>query len=771
VILIEKGPAPESLQKANAVLTQANLKIHDEHGDSTRVKSAKASDKKFSAGTIYITAAYRADEVKASLVKSHSGKCAYCETRLLSVSHGDVEHFRPKSEYKDGIHKGLGYFWLAYDWSNLFLGCQICNETYKGTYFALMPAVEGLIAPSEHLEPGADVESGDEFSVLVDPGRENPRVYVEFDPVSAEMGAQNPSGNPVAASRTGKMILTLGLNRHDLVVARHRHIAFLKSLFLLASPFLAAKAEAMGHLVKVCELIGALKQTKDYGAALGHQAKLVDLCKSALSDSKAPNNSVEAFRWLCFSVMPVAEYSALAQDCLFAWMKQLHATKTEARSPTAPPDASGYTATAHVLDWPPIALTPVVAHWNALKNAIEKYVKDKTEQRNNMCEALRQIYYDDLNDLVRRYNTFQTDEFDAESAEDLYLEWYLDLTDINDNLELLGGNARAAERAELHKFLDVELTRLANARRFDVDRDFRALCEDVQKTWLPNVTPLANCWKAAVQIAQVSAKLAEMLQGALKAAAAADASGLQSQGGLTIDLLEWLASPHGDALLPLSKSFNQTVIGCRSVYKSWRTATFTLAQWEQATKFIQAVDEKHKLTQARKEIEPLLPVTAKLGEMKAALDKGLALRKRCDDLVRRYADAGLVSGNWRTNTLHSIRNLLIDVQEARKKNQAELPLDPSKLIPLKPTSSDPWLTTPGPTSKLTPQPVLAWGVTTARKRLADFQAARAKLKSPRKLTAKQQAQYDELVADAERIRVFAAKLDAEMAANFVGAPD
>ncbi len=67
------------------------------------------------------------------------GKCCFCESKIGHVSYGDVEHFRPKAGWVQGnepINKP-GYYWLAYDWDNLLLSCQICNQRHKKNLFPL----------------------------------------------------------------------------------------------------------------------------------------------------------------------------------------------------------------------------------------------------------------------------------------------------------------------------------------------------------------------------------------------------------------------------------------------------------------------------------------------------------------------------------------------------------------------------------------------------------------------------------------------------------
>jgi uncharacterized protein (TIGR02646 family) len=66
-------------------------------------------------------------EVKPRLLERFHGKCAFCESRIVDVSFGDIEHFRPKSLVsEDADHPG--YYWCAYDLSNLLPTCQLCNQ-------------------------------------------------------------------------------------------------------------------------------------------------------------------------------------------------------------------------------------------------------------------------------------------------------------------------------------------------------------------------------------------------------------------------------------------------------------------------------------------------------------------------------------------------------------------------------------------------------------------------------------------------------------------
>lgn len=76
--------------------------------------------------------------VKESLLRNQSHQCAYCEC-YLEGPFADVEHYRPQRTYRqspESPHKP-GYYWLAYDWSNLLVSCNTCNRILKNDLFPL----------------------------------------------------------------------------------------------------------------------------------------------------------------------------------------------------------------------------------------------------------------------------------------------------------------------------------------------------------------------------------------------------------------------------------------------------------------------------------------------------------------------------------------------------------------------------------------------------------------------------------------------------------
>lgn len=86
---------------------------------------------------------YRHPDIKTVLRLETAEKCAYCESKIVHVAFGDVEHILPKSRRPE----------LVVSWSNLTLVCSVCNSA-KGDYFEpthplLNPYNDD---PSEHLQ-------------------------------------------------------------------------------------------------------------------------------------------------------------------------------------------------------------------------------------------------------------------------------------------------------------------------------------------------------------------------------------------------------------------------------------------------------------------------------------------------------------------------------------------------------------------------------------------------------------------------------------------
>lgn len=154
---------------------------------------------------------YRHRDVKAVLVAETHGKCAYCESKLLHIHHGDVEHIVPKSLEPIRTH----------DWDNLTLACEICNQN------------------KSNRDPRAEN--------IIDPYAEDPSDHIVF------------SGPVVVALGTAKGVSTrsiLDLNRSALVEIRKEQLEKLcelyETIYRADIPLTVRKAIYENMLTKEC---------------------------------------------------------------------------------------------------------------------------------------------------------------------------------------------------------------------------------------------------------------------------------------------------------------------------------------------------------------------------------------------------------------------------------------------------------------------------------------------------------------------------------------
>lgn len=182
---------------------------------------------------------YGGKHVKEALKRIQHDKCCFCEAKLSHVSHGDVEHFRPKAGWIQADGDALsrpGYWWLAYDFSNLYLSCQLCNQSYKRNYFPLGRAGKRAKSPSDELTS--------ERALIIDPGRENPARHLIFHQEVAV---------PRDGSKKGaETIKRTGLNRPALVGERLSHLRIMQVLAMVAVGTTSHAADATATIREFC---------------------------------------------------------------------------------------------------------------------------------------------------------------------------------------------------------------------------------------------------------------------------------------------------------------------------------------------------------------------------------------------------------------------------------------------------------------------------------------------------------------------------------------
>jgi uncharacterized protein (TIGR02646 family) len=156
---------------------------------------------------------------KPTLSAWQHGKCAFCEARLTAHQHGDVEHFRPKAAVlgPTGELERPGYWWLAWEWTNLLFVCQICNQVHKKNRFPLADPAARARGPSDGLDR--------EAPLLLDPTNDEPADHLAFH---GEL--------VVPTTQRGRETHdVVGLSRPALEEDRRHHLAVLKALLELWS--------------------------------------------------------------------------------------------------------------------------------------------------------------------------------------------------------------------------------------------------------------------------------------------------------------------------------------------------------------------------------------------------------------------------------------------------------------------------------------------------------------------------------------------------------
>lgn len=188
---------------------------------------------------------YGSKSVKTALIKAQHGKCFLCESRITHISYGDVEHFRPKGGWcqtKEDKIKTPGYYWLAYNWANLFLSCQLCNQRFKKNLFPLENETDRAISH--------EIELRKENPLFVNPSTENPEDFISFRGITPYAIDENPKGEAT--------IENAGLKREEINENRLELYLPLKELYLIANgmpetPFKEQAQEVLQRRLQACQ--------------------------------------------------------------------------------------------------------------------------------------------------------------------------------------------------------------------------------------------------------------------------------------------------------------------------------------------------------------------------------------------------------------------------------------------------------------------------------------------------------------------------------------
>lgn len=141
-------------------------------------------------------------------------KCAFCETAIRQPHIRNIVHFRPPSNARDfkGVFSPEHYWWLIYEWRNLYLACARCNQS-QGTLF---PVEAHRAMPNASY--GRLVA---ERPLLIDPCIDEPSRYLRF----SEEGKLNFVSEQREIDRGYATINIFDLNRKELLAERE-YVAF-----------------------------------------------------------------------------------------------------------------------------------------------------------------------------------------------------------------------------------------------------------------------------------------------------------------------------------------------------------------------------------------------------------------------------------------------------------------------------------------------------------------------------------------------------------------
>jgi len=195
--------------------------------------------------------------LKPYLLEWFFGKCAYCESNVDATGWGDVEHYRPKRKVEEEPAHG-GYYWLAYDPSNLLPSCQKCNQGQgKMNHFPVVPSTRAfneLAVPSE-------------VPLLLSPYLHRPGEHLiyDFDEIAGE-----PTGfvKPKPGSEVGRSSIDVyklnrarlvelrleaqraTINSYEIAKNKGRLDEFNRKLNALTEPYIGARVSALRDYIE-----------------------------------------------------------------------------------------------------------------------------------------------------------------------------------------------------------------------------------------------------------------------------------------------------------------------------------------------------------------------------------------------------------------------------------------------------------------------------------------------------------------------------------------
>lgn len=243
---------------------------------------------------------YGHETVRNALEESiYHHKCAYCEGHIADGFTLQVEHYRPKNKLKDDARHS-GYYWLAYEWSNLLLACQDCNAAKSNKF----PIAGARVHHPQQDKQYWRVDSPsflNERALLLNPELDDPEEHFDFQ----------PDGKLISGTAQGKATIELcNLNRESLRIVRKKILDdAANSLLDQIEIFFKQKRE--GKL--------ATRESYDDAMELGFKSVILALKQATQPESKYSAFSTFLFNHFdAFICTPVAtDFAKEFSDVLF----------------------------------------------------------------------------------------------------------------------------------------------------------------------------------------------------------------------------------------------------------------------------------------------------------------------------------------------------------------------------------------------------------------------------------------------------------------------
>lgn len=179
------------------------------------------------------------ESVRQVLRQVYHSKCAFCESK---VERFEVEHYRSKGSYPikgegadlEESEKHSGYYWLAYEWSNLLCSCGECNSK-KSSHFPVQNkrVTEPPKILQNWLSQGAKKEELPDLSRIHEESLANSLLLMAEEPVLLNPELDNPeellhfcfTGEIDSDNFRGKKTIQIcDLDREQLITSRKKKV-------------------------------------------------------------------------------------------------------------------------------------------------------------------------------------------------------------------------------------------------------------------------------------------------------------------------------------------------------------------------------------------------------------------------------------------------------------------------------------------------------------------------------------------------------------------